>query len=88
MEMTGFTKQIIDFQKTSFNQTYAGVTALQDYSETVMDTIVSQTPWINEESMKPVNDSIKIMKSAREEYKKAVDQGFIELEKLVVSSNS
>jgi len=83
MELTGMTKQIIDFQKASFDQTFAGVTALQDYSENLMDGLLSQAPWINEESKKPISDSMKIVKSAREEYKKAVYKGFAEFEKLV-----
>jgi hypothetical protein len=85
MELTGMTKQIIDFQKASFDQTFAGVTALQDYSENLMDGLMSQAPWINEESKKPISASMKIVKSAREEYKKVVYKGFAELEKLVES---
>ena len=85
MELTGITKQIIDFQKASFDQTFAGVTALHDYSENLMDGLLSQAPWVNEESKKPVSESMKFVKSAREEYKKAVHQGFAELEKLVES---
>ena len=88
MELTGFTKQILVFQKTSFDQIYLGATALQDYSEKVMDTIAGQSSWINEEAMKPISESIKIVKNASEEYKKAIDQGFSQLEKLVTSSNS
>lgn len=83
MELTGMTKQIIDFQKASFDQTFASITAFQDYSENVMDGFMNQSPWINEESKKPISASMQFVKSAREEYKKAVYQGFAELEKLV-----
>ena len=85
MELTGITKQIIDFQKASFDQTFAGITAFQDYSENLMDGLMSQSPYINEESKNPISASMKMIKSAREEYKKAVYQGFAELEKLVES---
>lgn len=85
MELTGMTKQIIDFQKASFDQIFAGVSALHDFSENLMDGFLNQAPWINEESKKPISDSMKFVKNAREDYKKAVYQGFAELEKLVDS---
>ncbi|MFW2365055.1 MAG: hypothetical protein ACN4GW_01455 [Desulforhopalus sp.] len=83
MELTGMTKQLINFQKSTFNHAFSGAIALQDYSENLMGTILSQSPWLNEESKKPICDSVKIVKSVTEEYKKVVDQGFAELEKLV-----
>ena len=83
MELTGLTKQIIDFQKASFDHAFSGVTAMQEYSENVMDDFLSQSPWMGEESKKPINDSAKLFKSMTEEYKKAVHQGFVELEKIV-----
>lgn len=85
MEQTEITKQIIDFQKGLFDHTFASITALQDYSENVMDGLLSQSPWIDEESKAPINDVMKIVKSGREEYKNTVYKGFAELEKLVAS---
>lgn len=83
MELTGISNQIIDFQKASFDQVFTGVTAMQEYSEKVMDDLLNQSPWVGEESKKSINDSVKIFKSMTEEYKKAVDQGFVELKKIV-----
>lgn len=84
MEMTEITRQIIDFQKASFDYAFSGAITLQEYSENLMDGLLSQSPWLNEESKKPMNASVHILKSVTEEYKKAVHQGFAELEKLVV----
>lgn len=83
MELTGMTKQIIDFQKASFDYAFSGAMTLQEYSENVMDGLLSQSPWVNEESKKPMSASVQIVKSVTEEYKKAVHQGFAELEKIV-----
>ena len=47
--------------------------------------LIKSPPLINEESKIPISASMKIVKSAREEYKKAVYKGFAELEKLVES---
>jgi len=83
MELTRLTKQIIDFQKASFEHAFSGAIDLQDYSGNLMDGLLSQSPLITEESKKPINDSVKIIKSMTEEYKKVVNQGFAELEKFV-----
>ncbi len=88
MALSLFTKQLLDFQKMSIDQTFEGITAMQDYSETVFDTVTSQSPWIYEESITPIKDSIKIMKSLTEEYKTVFDQGYSELDKLIPDSNS
>lgn len=83
MELTGMTRQIIDFQKASFDYALSGAITLQEYSENVMDSLLSQSPWVNEESKKPMNESVQILKSVTEEYKKVVHQGFADLEKIV-----
>jgi hypothetical protein len=83
MELTGMTRQIIDFQKASVDQAFSGAIALQDYSENLLDTFLSQTPWITEESKKPIHDSVQMLKSVTEEYQKAVHQGFAEFEKMI-----
>jgi len=83
MEITGITKQIIDFQKASFDCALSGAITLQEYSENVMDGFLSKFPWMNEESIKTINTSRQMLKTSTEEYKKIVHQGFAELEKFV-----
>lgn len=83
VEPTGMTRQLIDFQKASIDQVFSGAFTLQDYSENLMDGLLSQSPWINEESKIPIHESVQILKSVTEEYQKIVHQGFAELEKIV-----
>jgi len=85
MEPTNITKQMIDFQRILFNNTYNAATIIQDNSENMMSAYMKQFPWMTEETKKPFNDSVTFLKSAREDYKKTVDQGFDKLEELVVS---
>lgn len=88
MALTLFTKQLLDFQKLSIEQTFQGVSAIQEYSETVLDTLTSQSPWLHEESITPFKDSMKMMKDLTEEYKTAFDQGLSELDKFLPGNNS
>jgi len=82
MEMSMITKQIIGFQKTMFENTYNGLTVLQDCSQNMMEGYIKQLPWMNDEHMKPFEDSFEFLKKARREYKDAVDQGFVKLEEM------
>jgi hypothetical protein len=84
METTAkMTKQIVGFNKAVFDNTFNGVAFVQDYSQNMMDGFMRQFPWVTEQTQKPLKDTIELMKKARTDYKKAVDQGFDQLEELI-----
>ncbi len=76
------TKQMIGLHKTVFINTYDGMTVLQDYSQNMMQSYMKLVPWISDENRKPFEDSMEIIKKVREDYKHAVDQGFVKLEEM------
>lgn len=82
METAKLTKQILNYQKTAFENTFTGFSAFTTYSENVLDGFLRQFPWVTEEYCKPIYDSIEIMKTNRDDYKKLVDDGFSKLEEL------
>lgn len=86
METEKMTKQMIDFQKTLFDNSYNTITVIQDHSEKLMYSIMQQLPWVTDAARKPLQDSIKVIKTARDEYKKNIDQGFINLEEVICTS--
>ncbi|MGB3224362.1 MAG: hypothetical protein WBB23_16295 [Desulforhopalus sp.] len=83
METVKMTKQMIDFQKTVFDNTFNGVVFMQDYSQNMLDGFMRQFPWVTEQNQKPLKDTVELMKKARTDYKKAVDQGFHQLENMI-----
>lgn len=82
METTKITKQMIGFQKALFDNTYSAMSVMQDYSENMTIGFLKQFPWVTEESRKPLDDSMEFFKTARRDYKKAVDQGYAKLVEL------
>ncbi len=82
MEPGKIAKQMILFQKTLFENNFAAMNAVQDQTEKIFNTFMDQLPWVPEEGKKAVNDSVKFYKKAREDYKKAVDDGFAKMEEL------
>lgn len=84
METLNIAKQVINFNKTVVDNTFTGITVMQEYSENMIDGYLRQFPWITEENKKPLFDSMDFFKKAREDYKSAVDQGFAKLEEMTV----
>lgn len=82
METSAITKQMIGFQKTMFENTYNGMTVLQDYSQDMMKSYMQIFPWISDENRKPFENSMDFTKKVREDYKHAVEQGFEKLEEM------
>ncbi len=78
--MENYVKQIIDFQKTTFDNTYNAIVQIQDQAEKLAHDMIGQMPWIPEEGKKAFDDSVKMFKNAREDYKKMVTEGFVKME--------
>ena len=83
MEPTKIAKQMINFQRTIFDSTYNTVTAMQDNSENMLNKLLNELTWVTEEAKKPFNDSVTLIKNAREGYKKTIHQSFDKFEELV-----
>jgi len=81
METSKIAKQMIEYQRTLFENTYKVMTVIQDYSGNMIQGYLKQFPWMTEDSRKPLVDSFEFLKTARNDYKKAIDQGFDRWEK-------
>ena len=83
METQKIAKQMIDFQRTMFNNTCNAVTVIQDNSESMMNGYLKQFPWLTDEARKPLNDSMTFFKESKNNYQKIVDEGFQNLTKMI-----
>ena len=73
-------KQMVDFNKTTFDNTFNAIAMLQDQMERMSSMFLEQTPALPEDGKKAVKEWIKAYKTGREEFKKAVDEGYKKLE--------
>lgn len=78
--MQQMAKQMIDFQKTTFNNTFASLVTLQEQSEKMVATFLDQSP-MPKEGKEAMENWLKMCKEARDNFKKAVDEGYENLEK-------
>ncbi|MBF0377176.1 MAG: hypothetical protein HQK72_06810 [Desulfamplus sp.] len=82
METTKIAKQMIGFQKTVFNNTFNAMAIVQDQTESMLNGFLGQFPLMTEDVKKQVKESIDFAKKARDDFKKAVDDGYAKFEQM------
>ena len=82
METAKIAKQMIGFQKTVFDNSLNALAVVQDQTESMMTNFIGQFPWVTEDGKKQMNETFAYTKKARDDFKKAVDEGYAQFEKL------
>jgi polyhydroxyalkanoate synthesis regulator phasin len=80
MEPKQIAKQVIDFNKTAFDNSFEAMTVLQDQTEKMVNAIIEQNTLIPEEGKKAVADWVKSYKKGRNDMKAAADESFKKVE--------
>lgn len=80
MEINKMAKQMIDFQKATFNNTFNTMNMWQEQSEQMLNTFLEQTPMLPQQNKEAINEWLKVCKKAREDYKKTIEESFKNLE--------
>jgi polyhydroxyalkanoate synthesis regulator phasin len=76
LESGKFAKQMIDFYKSTFDNSFNAMVMLQEQTEKTMKTALDQATWLPAEGKKVVDEWVKAYKQGREEFKKSVDENF------------
>lgn len=80
MDSAKIAKQMIDFQKTTFDNSFSAMVMLQEQTEIMANTLLDQATWMPAEGKKAINDWVKSYKKGREDFKKIVDENFKKVE--------
>jgi len=80
MEPQKIAKQMLDFYKASFDNTFAAMTMLQQQMEKMTGMFVEQSTWLPEEGRKVLQEWVKAYKKGREDFKQAADENFARVE--------
>jgi len=80
MDPLKLTKQMIDFNKASFDNTFTAMVLLQEQAEKMVNAFMEQATWLPGEGKKALNEWVETVKKGREDFKKVVDQGFDKVE--------
>jgi hypothetical protein len=76
MEQGKIAKQMIDFHKATFDNTFNAMSILQEQTERMVNMFLEQSPWVPEDGRKAINEWVKTYKKGRSEFKATVDDSF------------
>lgn len=80
MDPKQIAKQMIDFSKTAFDNSFEAMAVLQDQTEKMVNSFIEPNVLIPEEGKKAVSDWIKSYKKGRDDLKVAADESFKKVE--------
>lgn len=87
MEPEKMAKQMVDFYKSTFDNSFNAMVMLQEQMERGVRTVLDQATWLPEEGKKVLDDWVKAYKQGREEFKKTVDENYKKVEDFFVSAS-
>ena len=80
MEPLKLAKQMIDFNKATFDNTFSAMVLLQEQMEKMVGAFMEQSTFLPAEGRKLLEDWVEAFKKGRENFKKTVDEGFTKVE--------
>ena len=80
MDNKEIVKQMIDLHKKSFGSCFSTMVNLQNQAGKIMTTFVDLTPGITDEGKKVMEQLNSMYKKNLDEFKKAVDEGYVKVE--------
>ena len=80
MNQFSLAKQMIGFNRTTFENTFGAICLLQEQSEKMMSNFIEQANWIPGEGKKAITDMAALFRTSCSEFKKAVDENFNRVE--------
>ena len=86
MDQKAMLKQMVEFNKTTFDNSFKTMVMLQEQAETMVNTLLGQATWLPEEGKRAIDDWVKAYKQGRDDFKKLVDQSFNKVEDFFASS--
>jgi hypothetical protein len=86
MDTGKMAKQMLDFHKATFDNTFNAMVMLQDQTEKMVNAFLDQATWLPEEGKKVTLDWIQAYKKGCEDFKKVVDENFKRVEDFMASS--
>lgn len=76
MDQEQIAKQMIEFNKTAFDNSFAAMSALQDQTEKLILNFLEKAPWVPEEGKKAISTWIEGYRKGRDDFKAAADDNY------------
>ncbi len=76
MDQKALLKQVIDFQKATFDNSFRAMATLQEQGEQIVNMFLEQSPWLPPEGKTVVAEWINAYKKGREDFRDHVEVNF------------
>lgn len=76
MDQKQVLKQMLEMNKTTFDNTFIAISQTQDQIENMTNALIDQATWLPKDGKKAINDWVKAYKEGRDVFKKTVDENF------------
>jgi hypothetical protein len=76
MNQNQLLKQMLDFNRTTFENTFNTITMLQEQVERVTNGCLEKATWLPKEGKTVINEWTNACKKGRESFKSSIDEGF------------
>lgn len=80
MDQKTLFKQMIDFQKTTFDNSFSAIAALQEQGEKMVNMFLEQAHWLPAEGKKAIKEWTDSYAKGRIEFKKNVEAQYRKVE--------
>jgi len=76
MEPNAMLKQMLDFNKTAFDNSFNAMLMIQEQNAKMVNTFLEQAAWMPAEGKKLIRDWVDAYKKGYENFKKAADENY------------
>jgi hypothetical protein len=81
-------KQMLDFNKRSFDNAFTAMVLLQEQTENMLNTLLEQATWLPADGKKAISEWIAMYKKGRDVYKNTVDESYKKVESFFSKSGT
>ncbi len=86
MDQNQIFKQMIDFNKAAFDNSFSAMVMVQEQTEKMVGSILDQATWLPEEGKKAITEWSNACKKGAEDFKKTVDENFKKVDDFFASA--
>jgi hypothetical protein len=80
MEHKQITKQMIQFNKTAFDNSFSAMRMVYEQNEKMVETFLGQASWMPEEGKKAIKDWMSAYRTGCDDFKKMVDDSYAKVD--------
>ena len=81
-------KQMLDFNKTAYDNSFSAMLTIQEQNAKMVNTFLEQAAWMPEEGKKLIRDWVVAYKKGCEDFKKTADENYRKVDEFFAKAKS